>query len=95
MSAFEEPYPAFDFFINPREAAYDEYIAEQEKNEVRRGSSNKGRRLNMNQFHETSVPDITMTADSLNYIKNWTVIDMGKKDLKFQLYFDERYVISQ
>jgi hypothetical protein len=27
LTAFEQPYPAFDFFINPREGAYDEYIS--------------------------------------------------------------------
>lgn len=28
LEVFSDPYPAFDFFINPRDSAYDDYIKE-------------------------------------------------------------------
>lgn len=37
----------------------------------------------MNQFHETSIPDTTTTADSLNYIKSWEILSMNNRELKF------------
>ena len=89
LDALQNPYPAFDFFINSRGGAYDEYLLEVEARGQRRG-----RALDMNQYHETSVPDTTGEPESLNLISGWKPIRFKNKELEFQLYFDERYSIS-